>query len=92
MHLKSMIFFTVIMYTTIMFSGCLSNTLKSNSINTQIGMLPMGAEVIMNYGNGWVKWRFENQCFLSMFSTISIAPYMMSTVACPEMQKLGPVQ
>lgn len=88
MFLKSIMFFVSFSIILIL-GGCLSNKPNSTSINTQIGMIPMGSEVIMNYGNGWVKWRFENQCFLSMFSAVSIAPYMMSTVTCPEMQKLG---
>lgn len=91
MFIKSCVVINIIVCILI-FTGCIPGTKQSDSDNDQASLLPMGAEVIMNYGNGWLKWRFENQCFISLMSTKFVQPSMMSTVACPEMQKLGPIQ
>jgi hypothetical protein len=91
MFIKSILAFNII-FCILLVTGCLHGTKQSSSDNDQASLLPMGAEVIMNCGNGWLKWRFENQCFISLISTKFVQPSMMSTVACPEMQKLGSIQ
>lgn len=81
-----MLVFILLMFSIIVSCIKLDEETTGEHFHRESSVLPLGSSIIQTYENNWMKWKFEDQCFMSRY--LAIHPIDGKTaifeVKCPD--------